>query len=313
VYHGYGGKAHVRYKIDELAALVYPREPHEKIFAMIDGYLDESGIHEGARICIVAGYFGGKGQMKKLETAWKKVLSDYGFPMKDCHAKDLIKQRRHAPMLEDLAKAIGGQRKVYPVSRGIVVDDFNSFSEVQRRFFTGATVDPGTGTLKSTGCPSKPYFVPFQNVVKIVTDAAPVGGKAHFSVGIDRPFYGYATTLYKQMLELAANATDRPWASWKSRNRLGTLQAPSAAETAPLQAADLLAHLTYLHMDEWVQKRTAESPDPPVPGLLLNYCLTNMREREDHQYQDAACLESILEQSREYAPNWDRPVTARPA
>ena len=36
---------------------------------MIDAYLDESGIHDGADICVVAGYFGGPSQFKKLALA----------------------------------------------------------------------------------------------------------------------------------------------------------------------------------------------------------------------------------------------------
>jgi hypothetical protein len=33
---------------------------------MIDAYLDESGIHEGAEVCVIAGYFGGKGQWREI-------------------------------------------------------------------------------------------------------------------------------------------------------------------------------------------------------------------------------------------------------
>jgi hypothetical protein len=31
-----------------------------------NAYLDESGAHEGASVCLVAGYFGGPGQWKKF-------------------------------------------------------------------------------------------------------------------------------------------------------------------------------------------------------------------------------------------------------
>jgi hypothetical protein len=94
---------------------------------MIDAYLDESGIHEGAKVCVIAGYFGGSGQMKRLEKAWKKTLAEHSFEMKDFHAKDLIKVPKHALMLKSLAKLIGEQPRVYPVAYGIVVDDFYTF------------------------------------------------------------------------------------------------------------------------------------------------------------------------------------------
>ena len=46
---------------------------------MIEAYLDESGIHGGAKICVIAGYFGGPGKMRKLEKAWKRALADFSF------------------------------------------------------------------------------------------------------------------------------------------------------------------------------------------------------------------------------------------
>lgn len=68
--------------IDELVRLVHPRDGHKKVLAMIDAYLDESGIHDGSKVCVIAGYFGGPGQMKRFEKAWKETLARYSFPMK---------------------------------------------------------------------------------------------------------------------------------------------------------------------------------------------------------------------------------------
>jgi hypothetical protein len=266
---------------------------------MIDAYLDESGIHDGAAICVIAGYFGGKGQMRKLERAWKTVLADFDFPMEEFHAKDLIKSHMHQPMLRGLARAIAGQEKVCPVSYGIVVEDFYSFSLEQRRFMTGATIDPKTIKLITSGCPTKPYFVPFQNVVRLVTDYAPVGGKAHLNFGVDRSFAEYALAMFKQIQE-QAKVGPRPWSTWKSVDRLGAALFPKASETAPLQAADLLVHLTYRHMCEWHEKEKVAQPS----GLLME-CLANMRSRDDHKYQDRECLDQILRQSRGFLGDWD--------
>jgi hypothetical protein len=192
---------------------------------MLEAYLDESGIHDQANVCVISGYWGTQKQLQKLEKAWKKVLRDFDFPMEDFHAKDLIKKRDHRRMLEKLAGTIAKHPKVHPVSYGIIVDDFNSFTLEQRRFFTGAELLL-TGKLTPTGCPNKPYFVPFQNIVKLLTDYAPLGGKVHFSFGTDRPFYGYATELWKQMTDLTKVA-EQPWATWKSRDRLGIAQLPN--------------------------------------------------------------------------------------
>jgi len=262
----------------------------------MESYLDESGIHDQALVCIIAGYFGTQRQLQKLEKAWKQTLRDFDFPMEDFHAKDLIKKHDHRKMLEKLAKTISKQPKVHPVSYGIIVEDFNSFTLEQRRFLTGATLQ-SSGELDQAGCPNKPYFVPFQNVVKLLTDYAPEGGKVHFSFGIDRPFYGYATELFKQMVDLT-QAAEKPWSTWKSRDRLGTTQQPLAKETAQLQAADLLAHLTYLHMLEWIKAgKVAKRSD------LLGYCITHTKSRADHVYQNKKALEAVLAQARQLVPN----------
>lgn len=290
----------VRCKIDELAALVHPRDEHPKIFAMIDAYLDESGIHDGAQICVIAGYFGGKGQMRKLDAAWKATLRDFDFPMADFHAKSWVKLPEHLPMLRELARVIGQQRKVHPVSYGIIVDDFYSFTLAQRRFLTGATLHPRTHKLTSNGCPTKPYFVPFQNIVRLIADYAPVGGKAHFNFGLNEPFAKSALALFKQIIK-QSKLEPRPWSTWKSVDRLGTPLFPLASETAPLQAADLLVHLTYLHMNEWKANKKIVKQSP-----FLTECLQNSRSNEDHSYQNRKCLQRILEQSRQIVPDWDK-------
>jgi hypothetical protein len=40
----------------------------------MDAYLDESGEHEGAAICVIAGYFGSKKALKLLQKRWRQAL-----------------------------------------------------------------------------------------------------------------------------------------------------------------------------------------------------------------------------------------------
>ena len=272
---------------------------------MFEAYLDESGIHDGAKVCLVAGYFGSRSQLRKLEQKWKSVLEDFDFPMKDFHAKELVGSRKHQPMLMELGKAIGEQRKVRPISWGVVIDDFLSFSEKQRRFLTGAKMMLN-GDIQGTGCPNKPFFVPFQNIVRAITDATPVGGKAHFFFGCDKPFAGYVTDLWKQLLveNMEEVEKQKPWNTWHSRNRLGMPAFPPASETAQLQVADLLVHLTYRHMLEWQKNGKVENPSE-----LLGLCLTNTRARSDHVFQNKDSFNDILEQCREISPGWDTEST----
>jgi hypothetical protein len=93
-------------------------------------------------------------------------------------------------------------------------------------------------------------------------------------------------------------AAEKPWSTWQTRDRLGVPQAPLAKETAQLQAADFLTHLTYLHMKEWI-----ENDKVARPSELLADCIANTRNKSDHQFQDRSCLELVLEQARRYIPN----------
>jgi hypothetical protein len=72
-------RSQARYKIDEIAAFVHPRDGHPKLFIMLEAYLDESGIHDGAPVCIVAGYFGDQSQMKKLGKGMEEDFAPIPF------------------------------------------------------------------------------------------------------------------------------------------------------------------------------------------------------------------------------------------
>ncbi len=202
-------------------------------------------------------------------------------------------------MLEALAKVAGEQAKIHPLAYGIVVEDFNSFSLDERRFLTGATL-MGTGKLTTTGCPSKPYFTPFQNIIKVVTNYAPVGGKAHFFFGLGRPFSEYALTMFSQIK--SQNEMKRAVNTWASRDRLGDPAFPAAEETAPLQAADLLVHAIYLHMQEEVSAGRSGDFTKPPSGIARR-CVANGKAG-DLVYQNKTCLQKMLDQAKNLCPAW---------
>lgn len=257
---------------------------------MIDAYLDESGIHDGAAVCVIAGYFGGRGQWRIFDENWRHTLSSHGLALADFHAKDLIKNSKYQPLLSDLARVISQHKKIHPVSFGIVVEDFKSFSSLQRKFMTGAIVKGSK--LLSSGCPSKPYFVPFQNCMRAVTEYAPAGGKAHFFFGVDRPFAGYAAEMFRQTKEFPV-----PHSEWKTKDRLGDPSFPLASETPQLQAADLLVHVAYLHLS----KMLAAGAKTIQASPLFKECLRNARSVEDHGYQDRTRLIETLQRARTLA------------
>lgn len=182
---------------------------------------------------------------------------------------------------------------------GIVVDDFNSFSMDERRFLTGATLMT-CGKLVTSGCPGKPYFTPFQNIIKIVTDYAPIGGKAHFNFGLGRPFAQYALGMFKQ-INSQANMR-KAYTTWHSRERLGDPHFPLAEDVAPLQAADLLAHSVYLHMEKQIAAgKSGHFTD--MPSGLARLCIANAKP-EELVYHNKECLQKMLDQARSLCPAW---------
>ena len=155
---------------------------------MIDAYLDESGIHDGAPICVIAGYFGGRGQWRKFEKDWRKALDKADVPLEKFHAKNLIKRAgfflgwrdgQYFSLLSDLAGAIC-RYKIYPLFHCIIVEDCFAFSESSRRWLTGATVRAEDGKVMTSGCPSKPYFMPFQYALRNLCGYAPAGEGTFF-------------------------------------------------------------------------------------------------------------------------------------
>src|SRR5215813_3126923 len=106
---------------------------------MLHAYLDEAGIHDGAAVCVIAGYFAGSGKWKEFEADWHKLLADFKVPMDKFHAKDLFPKPKgffhpresdwagdHKAFLDAVARTIGDHPGIHPVSAGIIVGDFNS-------------------------------------------------------------------------------------------------------------------------------------------------------------------------------------------
>jgi len=277
-------------KIDELARLVHPHDGHRKWFAMIEAYIDESGIHGDATVCVVAGYFGRRNHWNHFESAWQKVLNRHQFQLADFHAKDQIKQRKCQPMLLELARTIG-RYQIYPVSMALAVKDFNLFSHERKRWLTGASIR--RGKLRTSGAPSKPYFLPFMLLVQRITDYAKLGSKAHFFCGLGTEFSEYAEALFAQI----KTGSHSPHSEWTSKSRLGDITFPVASETPELQAADLFAHLSYLHMLERLKSGSLKDCTVEVPEMLA-LCLKNRRSEKDNACQDADELIATFEKAR---------------
>lgn len=249
---------------------------------MIQAYLDESGIHGGAGICVIAGYFGGPSSMKKLGQWWARVLKQYG--VEEFHAKEFWAFDEHGnraarpyrgwpdskanAFLGSLLEIIENCRKVHPVTSVVVVESFNKLSHNERRFITGGHIV--NGKFRSSGCPNKPYFLPFQVVVTDAADHAPVGGKAHFFFDLNKQFKGYALELFTLLKSQETNVA----------NRLGDISFPTGVEAVQLQAADLLCYQTYQYGLKQMQNAREKT------GPILNRLLANRLTLTDSLFND---------------------------
>lgn len=159
------------WQIDELAALVHPRDGHKKLFAMIEAYFDESGIHDGAHACLIAGYCADRSQWRYFEKNWKKVLARENI--EEFHAKVFFKNRtpgtpyfkwsktRWKRTLNDLLSIIESSG-IRPISGGVVMRDWERLSHERRRFLTGGAYDSTRRKFITSGAPNQPYFLAFQ-------------------------------------------------------------------------------------------------------------------------------------------------------
>lgn len=247
---------------------------------MLEAYLDESGIQQDAAVCVIAGFYGGRGQWKKFESDWKAALSRYDVPLEEFHAKDILKKKcfkgwtseKYERFFGEISEAIVSNHKIRPINYSLQISDFYARSLNERRFLTGAKVGRN-GKFISSGSPHKPYFMPFHNCVKQIANYAPKGGKAHFFLGLGRPFAEYAAQMFRQ---IKADPTS-PFVE-----RIGALSFPLAKETPELQAADWLAHLTYVELD----CRPAYNWDYPL-SPRIQYLCQNARSFQEDLY----CIE----------------------
>jgi hypothetical protein len=268
-----------------------------RAFAMLHAYLDESGIHDGAAACVIAGYFGGSGQWRKFEADWRNMLAAFNVPMDEFHAKDIFPKAKgffhpskcrgdHQVFLRAIGEIVARHKKIYPVSAAIIVDDFNSFSLDERRYMTGATFR--SGKLVNSGCPGKPYFVPFQHAVITICNYAAVGGQAHFFFGLDQQFARYAIEIFKQIKASDLQSPDG-FGEFAWKQRLGEAFTPLAKQTPQLQIADFLTNVTYHHILDAGDQLGKLQPSP-----LLQKCIQNQRSRDDFFFSNEDNLRASL-------------------
>jgi hypothetical protein len=265
------------FAIDVLASLMHPREGKwRNRFVVVESYMDESGIHDTAKICTVAGFYGTHAAWRKFEREWRDVLKKYDLENHGFHAKEFWGRAngRRVPPYDswddakadkyiDLLIQVVMRNRIFPFGHGVVVAHWNAFSLEDRKAMTGASFKNGRFT--GSGSPRKSYYLPFLFCVLDSLRNSGTNDKVHFFAGLDQNFSKYATALYK---EVSAS----PFLTRKEL--FGTLAFPLSKDTPPLQAADLLVYQLYRHN---VARFRGATEKPEILKRLLRNRLSQQR------------------------------------
>jgi len=286
--------------VAELVRIGHPlRGGPRRILAIMRAYLDESGIHKGADICAIAGYFGDQCAWEKFETEWGSILGDFEVP--EFHAKCFWprddKGKRVEPyagwsdqkateFLDKLLKAIT-DCCIYPVGAAVVGKEWKGLSVDERRYLTGGEIR--NGRFKTTGSPSKSYFLPFLQVVQRIARYCEEGEKVCCFFGLDRTFSGYALNYYRDIIK-------RKW-DWASH--LGDIGFPLGIDTTPLQAADLLSYEVYQYAIERLSHWDHSIQSNPVLASALSLVKS---PDDDFKLYDKRSLDAVLKDFRKQYP-----------
>ena len=226
----------------------------DKVFVMLTAYMDDSGTHAGAPSSIVAGYWGGVKEWSSFEWKWKKVLSEFGI--EEFHAKhfwmrlppdskrvepytDWDDERHHA-FIDKLLQAIESSN-ITPFAFGVSTKAWEQRAEFWKRTFVGP--DFGKGKAHD------PLFLSFQVAVAKTVLYCKFGKKMHFVYARDSRNCGRFLQWYQQFSCDTEMGDDR----------LGDLIFSASSQSAPLQAADLLAYEAQRY-----KKKSNGDPNAPL-------------------------------------------------
>ena len=225
-------------------------------------YGDESGIHQGAKYCLIFGQIASDLQWKLFNGLWTAVLDRHG--VEEFHSTDFFqpgrlqssgnpyhgwpKARRLLFLSEllDVAEAC----TLLPIGGAVDTQAFSNLTQEQRVYFTGGHLDTSfsmkrdkdSGDLKAnmrrrfntTGAPSRPYLMAFNLFLEEVHDLSPPGTVVH--VVLDQQ-----TSLEANVIEYF----ERVWVPLfrPGETRFSSVEFRDSVSEPGLQLADIWAYL----------------------------------------------------------------------
>jgi hypothetical protein len=282
---------------------------------MVEAYMDESGIHDGAHVCVIAGYWGSEKKWIRFEKRWHEILKNTDEPtLKEFHSTELwnSKGERHGVFakwsdakanrfINDLVACIV-ETKIFPTSAMLVIEEWKKLNKDERRFLTGGYYNPVARRWITPGAPNKTYFWPFQFAIATPAIHCRPGLHVHCTFDLNKQFKNHAVDLY-------ALLKNDP--KFRVRHQLGALDLATSEEAAGLQAADLLAYQTYQFGKQRIQY--AQPKHFKHAPILLQKLLTNNQGDDDFPFFDRHGLNVALDDLPRHlrSPGWPPIVVQR--
>jgi len=205
--------------------------------------MDDSGTHDEAAHCLVAGYWGGSREWKGFEREWKIVLESEGI--KEFHANEFWPRfkgirlppyvgwsdARHAAFVDRLLTIIQ-KHKIFPFGCGVVVSDLRKQPEHYRKVFAGYDHKE---IVKEKAL--KSIYLPLQVAIFQAARYCHRDVRMNFVFDDDRKTVARVSHCFAQ---LKKETKDNP-----DVDNLGELTFADSCIAVPLQAADLLAYELY--------------------------------------------------------------------
>lgn len=240
--------SHTQRALASLARL--PHEHGRIVLAVLSAYFDESGIHDDAPLCVMAGFIGSLRQWQRVEAAYRRAAGADAYDP-GLHASQFFVRTpegqhggpykgwsndRAEGLLESLVQAVD-EAGVWPILAALDVEAFRAYSRAERQQLTGHYQAPA-GKASLAGAPTKPYYLVLQSVVvQAAKRVTRPDLSVRFIFDLQQQFAAYGVNLYEYIKRVGL---------WGTPSRvLGDISFARRADALPLQAADLLAYLWY--------------------------------------------------------------------
>lgn len=254
-------------------------------------FADESGIHDTAPYCVLAGYIGSPRQWIIFEKKWSELLDEYG--LSEFHAKRFFARdnegKRVSPFhgwsdfeaRQFLARLVAmiNERRLYPIVGVVDVAAFNTLSVGERRFLTGGNILK-SGKWDTHGAPTKPYYLAFQFFIVEAMQRAVKGKTVHFIFDRQNVLQSRAGETFYEIIKVI----ERGESLVNVSADLGNIAFRNSAHEEGLQAADLLTHGWY----SYLTRRDTMSDERMDAMDMLS------QKRESIRMLDAGAMQTLL-------------------